>query len=252
MGRRHVRRAIAVMLLASAAVVAPQGLTAADGHGVGQGSRVLPPSATPYGYSRADMTGLLALFTTSGNNPAYLPETPFRILHTDPTMGVTQGTFVTGGGEPCEPPRVGCGLFFTQTGTFANRFEVSADETFFVPVDNADDSPDVVGTFPTRPAAAKRYVFDRRVLGGEDFAITIDSRRTALGPAYVAGPVETEPLLDGGGTHMITIGAFLSPMSPGTHTVRITGGYFGDGIWTTYKLSFIRLDFTYEVVVTGS
>jgi hypothetical protein len=36
--------------------------------------------------------------------------------------------------------------------------------------------------------------------------------------------VETEPLLDGGGTHMITIGAFVSPMAPSPHTVRITGG----------------------------
>ena len=48
---------------------------------------------------------------------------------------------------------------------------------------------------------------------------------------------------------MITIGAFIGPMSPGTHTVRITGGYFGD-ILQEVGLAFIRLDFTYEVVVT--
>jgi len=33
--------------------------------------------------------------------------------------------------------------------------------------------------------------------------------------------------------------------------VRITGGYSGDGIEATYGLDFIRLDFTYAVLVTA-
>ncbi len=70
-----------------------------------------------------------------------------------------------------------------------------------------------------------------------------------MGPEYVAGPVTTPPLLDGGGTHMITIGAFLSPMAPGVDSLRIQGGYFGAGIQETYGFGFISLDFTYRVEV---
>jgi hypothetical protein len=60
--------------------------------------------------------------------------------------------------------------------------------------------------------------------------------------------VETPPLLDGGGTHMITIGAFLSPMTPGTHIVEIKGGYFGGAI-PPLGIGFISFDFTYRVQV---
>ncbi len=56
---------------------------------------------------------------------------------------------------------------------------------------------------------------------------------------------------------MVTIGAFLGPMAPGHHTVRITGGYYGPAINEAYApppanfpLGFIALDFTYSVTVT--
>ena len=61
----------------------------------------------------------------------------------------------------------------------------------------------------------------------------------------------TPPLLDGGGTHIITIGAFLAPMPPGEHVVRIRGGYFGRGIRDTYGIGFLTLDLSYRVVVAG-
>ena len=56
------------------------------------GSGVLPASAKPFGYSLADMTRLLAVFTTSGNVEAFHPDTPFQILFVDPAL--------------FEPPRV--------------------------------------------------------------------------------------------------------------------------------------------------
>jgi hypothetical protein len=251
MGGRRLTRAIAMLVVIGVAVAVPQAGAMAGGRG--RPARVLPPSATPLGYSREEMTGLLALFTTSGNQTNY-PDTPFQILFTDPAR--TQLVVETRSGVRCEqppaPPGPGCGWSFLDNGGVANHFEVSADQPFFVPVDNADDSPTIAGDFPTTERGAKRYVFDHRQLGGRDFAVIIDGRRTSLGPAYVAGPVETAPLFDGGGTHMITIGAFIGPMSPGTHTVRITGGYYGDAIEDTYGLAFIRLDFTYEVVVTDA
>jgi len=212
----------------------------------------MPASAQPLGYSRADMTGLLALFTTSGNNQDFYPATPFQILYVDPSL--TEGRFVRENLQtPCDPAtETGCGLFFTEQpdSPFSNSFTVPAGTRFFVPVDNADDSPPIVGTFPTTNDGAKTYIFDPRQVGGKDFAVIIDGVSTPLGPAYVAGPVTTLPLLDGGGTHMITIGAFLNPMTPGQHTVRITGGYYGQGIRDTYGIGFIALDFTYQVTVT--
>jgi hypothetical protein len=249
MGGRRFARALAMVVAIGTVIAVPHGAATAGGRG--GHARVLPPAATPFGYSREDMTGLLALFTTSNNNPAYYPDTPFQILYTDPAR--TQLVVETLSGvrcaQPPAPPGPGCGYSFGDTGDASNTFTVTADQSFFVPVDNADDSPTIVGEFPTTPQGAKRYLFDHRQLDGRDFAVIIDGRRTSLGPAYVAGPVETAPLLDGGGTHMITIGAFIGPMSPGTHTVRITGGYFGD-ILQKVGLAFIRLDFTYEVVVT--
>lgn len=241
--RRYFLAALAMLLLAGLSTfVLPGRAAARSGGGV-----VLPPWATPYGYSRADMTRLLAQFTTSGNDPAYYPTTPFQILYTDSTL--VEAHLVTRHGEPCDAPGPGCGLLFTQGGPYANSFHVGPRKSFFVPVDNADDSPPVVGVFPTSEKAAKAYIFGPHQLAGRDFAVCVDQRCRPLGPQYVAGPVETPPLLDGGGTHMITIGAFLSPMAPGHHDVRITGGYFGTDILTIYGIGFLALDFTYRVHV---
>jgi hypothetical protein len=252
--RSLVRRAPAAVVLAAVALtgVVGSGPAGAAGGNGNASSGVMPASAQPLGYSRADMTGLLALFTTSGNNQVYYPDTPFQILYTDPPR--TEARFVRDDLEtPCDLSDQPCGLFFTQAGTneYSNSLTVRAGTKFFIPVDNADDSPPIVGTFPTSNAGAKTYLFDPLQVGGRDFAVIIDGVSTPLGPAYVAGPVETEPLFDGGGTHMITIGAFLTPMTPGQHTVRITGGYYGQGIADTYGIAFIAEDFTYQVTVTA-
>jgi hypothetical protein len=62
----------------------------------------MPPSAQPHGDSRADMTGLLALFTTSGNQQQHSPDTPLQILYTDPDS-VTFG-YQTRDGDLCKGP----------------------------------------------------------------------------------------------------------------------------------------------------
>jgi hypothetical protein len=82
-----------------------------------------------------------------------------------------------------------------------------------------------------------------------DFAIQIDGRTAELGPKYVAGPVRTQPLPDGGGTHFVTIDAFIGPLSPGVHTVRIQGGYFGEAFKATYGVDFLWKNFRYSVTV---
>ena len=37
---------------------------------------------------------------------------------------------------------------------------------------------------------------------------------------------------------MITLGAFVSPMTPGNHIVRIKGGYFGAAVAATYQATY--------------
>jgi hypothetical protein len=200
------------------------------------GGDVLPARARPHGYSLADMTRELALFTTSGNDPAYYPDTPFQILYV----------------EQFNPPQEdGDGLLFTGTGTFTAR----PGTMYFVPIWNADDSAPVLGVFPSTPAEGRRYFFEQSQLGGDEFQVIVDGSHTRVGRPYLAGPVFIrEQLLDGvppeqGGHNIMTLGVFLNPMRPGTHTVTIRGGLFGDLIADAYGYSFLREDFTYTIDV---
>jgi hypothetical protein len=188
-------------------------------------------SATPHGYSLADLSQATALFTTSGNSPAYLPQTPFQILYTDPAK--TTSTFEDGG--------------LVVQGS--NSFVAKAGTQYYLPAQNFDDSPPVLGTFPTTHAQAIPYVFDPAQYGAHDYQAVIDGSTTALDASYVAGPVTTPPLLDGGGTHYITLGAFVKPLAPGTHTVTISGELSGAGLESTYGIAFLQESFTYTVTV---
>jgi hypothetical protein len=77
----------------------------------------------------------------------------------------------------------------------------------------------------------------------------IDGRTAALGRDYVAGPVRTRPLPDGGGTHFLTIGAFIGPRTPGVHTIRIQGGYFREASKATSGVDFLWENLRYSVTV---
>jgi hypothetical protein len=248
--RRHVPRRVAVLVATLALlafwVLAPQGRALAASSETGAG--ILPPSANPHGYSLADMNGLTATFTASGNQTVYLPKAPFQVLYTDSSL-------VASNPDDCTTFAPLCGLTVTdnaRTG-FSNTFTVKAGTMFYVPVLNADDSPPVVGTFPTTSGEAKQYVFDPAQLGARDITIQVDSKPVKLGPEYVAGPATTEPLPDGGGTHFVTVGVFINPLTPGRHTVRIQGGYFGDAFRATYVplsgWSFLWESLTYSVQV---
>ena len=144
-------------------IVAVASVSATAGAGTGAGGGVMPPAAQPHGVSRADMTEALALFSISGNDPALLPDTPAQVLYADPaTISFTPD---------------GTGLL--QTGS--NAFTVRPGTSFFVPVFNVDDSPPVIGDFPTTNAEAQNYFFDPAQLGGQDFQIVIDGATTPLG-----------------------------------------------------------------------
>jgi hypothetical protein len=171
-----------------------------------------------------------AAFSISGNNLAYYPNTPFQILYVDPAT-VTP-TF-TGGG-------------LIETGT--NSFVVTPSTPFYVPLLSLDDSPPIIGTFPTDPSGTAHYVFGHDQVGATNLALTVDGLATPLGAPYAAGPVQT-PTLPDGGTHIITVGAFLTPLSPGTHTVTISGLLDGLAFQQGTGLSFLQFNFTYTVTV---
>jgi hypothetical protein len=56
----------------------------------------------------------------------------------------------------------------------------------------------------------------------------------------------TPPLPDGGGTHVITLGVFLTPLNKGSHTVSIKTRLDGSLI---SSLNFIEGDLIYTVIV---
>jgi hypothetical protein len=194
-------------------------------------SPVLPPAAKPYGWSLERMTGALAVFTASGNTTAY-PDTPFQILYVRPGEG--QFELLPDGGARAS----GSSTFVVQPGT-----------KFFVPMSNVDDSPPFPAPFPENREEAIPYFFGDAQYGASGWEISVDGVRTPIGSGYLAGPVTTPPLPDGGGTHMITLGVFLHPLSPGTHTVTISGGLFGDAELPTYGIAYLASEFTYTVIV---
>jgi len=203
------------------------------------GGAVLPATARPHGYSLEDATKALALFTTSGNDTQYLPpkaEFPFQVLYDVPSNRTS---------TPIEINHQN-GLLTTNS----NDFTVASGTPFFVPLWNADDSPPIVGDFPKCASRAADYFFNSKELGATGFQIIVGGHSTLIGPSYVAFAT-TAPLLDGGGTHMITLGAYLHPLSVGTHTVEIKGELAGQVILpaTGNNFNFLAEDITYTVQV---
>ena len=203
------------------------------------GGDVVPPNVTPYGYSLDEMATLLAQFSVGGNTIA-VPATPFQILYADFKKSITK-TY------KCPQPPGGSGNL-----TLAiNAFKVKPGTPFFVPVQGFDDSPPIVGDFPTHKSQVADYIFGPKGYGGRDFRIIVDGDKTPLGPEFLAGPVVTDSLPDGGGTHYIQLGVFLTPMSIGIHTVTIQGEIASNATAIAYAPHFncAAEDITYIVAV---
>ena len=160
-----------------------------------QGGNVLPANATPNGYSLSDMAALTGVYNVGGS---VIPNVPFQIL----------------------------------TGS-SSAYTVNSGTTLYVPLFYTDDSPPVFSP-PPFPTNINDYSADALYLDALLLAPTngfnvsglfldVDGKTTPITDAYVTGAT-TAPLPDGGGTHYIVSAAFLSPFSPGQHTVDI-GGY---------------------------
>ena len=102
----------------------------------------------------------------------------------------------------------------------------------YLPVFDADNSGTPDPNFPsdTTNQAADAAYLDSLVFssfGVTAFLVQVDGQNSLLDDSYIAG-VTTPTLLDGtpGGNEYISSSAFLSPLSPGDHTVGI-GGLIG-------------------------
>lgn len=221
-------RPIVATLRGSFVVVAAT-LLGASAVALGGGGNVQPPQATPSGYSLAKMAAELAYFNSSGNDPKYYPDTPFQILFTN----------------GADASIVDQTLLITGTNTFEH---VKTGTRLFVPVFGFDDSPPVVGDYPAGSRDAADYIFDPTEVGAHDVFIEVDGQVTELGPDYVAGPVTVPGLLDGGGSHEIQSGVFLTPLTKGTHQVTIGATFDGMALVDAYGIA-IEIEYTYTVIV---
>lgn len=157
----------------------------------------MPSSAKPKGYSLTEAAQATAVFNTGPHDGAP-PKLPFYTLTNDAT--------------------------------------VSPGTSLYVPIYYADDSGVVVPPFPediTDEEADADYldglVFD--AFGVEAFIIVVDGNVTVLDDSYIHGTA-TDPLQDGppDGTNYIVAATFLTPLTPGKHTIGISGVIVGQPV----------------------
>lgn len=177
---------------------------------------ILPGQANPRGTSIDDMTSALAKFQETFD-PSDIPDTRFQIL------------FV-------QDFNTGTGTFTVRPGTF-----------FFIPVFSFNDSPPIIGDFPTNSSQVPSYIFDAAQVGTHDAEIEVDGRVTELGPSNLSSLVST-PGLPNGGSHTILLGAFHTPLPKGTHTVIIRTTW--DGAAFVAAVGFpVSFELVYTVTV---
>jgi hypothetical protein len=161
------------------------------------------------------MAKALAYFSSSDNNPDFLPKTPFQILYL----------------KKDQP----------------NEFTVSPGTFFFVPFLFVSNAPPIVGNFPSDPKQGPNYIFSQEQFGAK-FQIQVnDNLPISIPSSYVAGPVYTPGLLNGG-SQTIQIGVFLTPLSPGEHTITCRGTLSGKA-FVDIATEPVAFEFTYKVKV---
>ncbi|HEX2046332.1 MAG TPA: BTAD domain-containing putative transcriptional regulator [Acidimicrobiales bacterium] len=187
---------------------------------------VMPADECPHGFSLGEVAAAVSSFQLNGNDPKYLPDTPFQILHLQDV-----NVEIVGGG---------------MLGTGDRSFTVAAGTVCFVPIWVIDDRPPVTPGFPSTASSAAAWFFDPAHSGGRDFQIVVDGRSTPIGAEYVTGPA---PIVGDEQHHAITLAAFLRPLNPGTHVVIVRGGVFGRGAAEAHRISFMQEELTYTVEV---
>jgi hypothetical protein len=170
------------------------------------GGNVLPSSAKTKGYSLVDAAAATAVFNTGPHDTA-APSLPFYTLTDDATV---------------------------KPGT-----------TLYIPIYYADDSGEVVPPFPediTDQDADADYLdgLVADAFGVQAFIIVVDGKVTVLDDSYISGTATDAPLQDGppAGTHYIVSAAYLTPLTPGKHTIGIGGIIEGHAVvFVSYSVS---------------
>jgi hypothetical protein len=114
---------------------------------------------------------------------------------------------------------------------------VKRDTLIYRPIFVVDDSGVPVPGFPKNIANQKADAKYFDAVAGADpydveaFLAVVDGKITVLDDDYIVG-VKTPPLLDGtpAGTHYIVSACFLTPLTPGKHTVSYGGIIGGEPI----------------------
>jgi len=174
-------------------LIAVLGVLTCTASALAGGGNVQPSSAKPKGYSLLEMAEETAVYNVGGT----LPDVPFEVL----------------------------------VGRIAD-YTVKPGTMLYLPIFYVDDSGGAPPGFPTditdQDADADflaSYAFG--AFGVTDFIVQVDGKTTVLNDDYISG-VTTAPLPDGTppGTHYILSAAFLTPLTPGAHTVGL-GGIIG-------------------------
>lgn len=209
---------IILILVVSATMVAS---TKSPASALG-GGQLLPAQAEVRGYSLVEAAMATAYFNSSWprNLESYPEDFPFQILYITPDFN-------------------------------AEPFHVPPGTMLYVPLLSFNIDPPVIGTFPdvNDPAAVSAYVFDPQQMGAEYFHIVVDGQIRELGPQYAAG-VETP--LPSGTNKYIVVAAFLTPLTPGTHTVTFAGllsGLYVEQYPEAFGAYPFEFEWTYTIVV---
>ncbi|HEY3310973.1 MAG TPA: hypothetical protein VGK00_04960 [Anaerolineales bacterium] len=162
------------------------------------GGVVLPAVAIARDYSLKEAAATTAVFNVGTRTEDTLPaDFPFQILYVAPN-------------------------------SVSNSFTVPAGTMLYVPiVYSTDMDTPYVLRYPdvNDPADVSDYYFGRNRLGADTLRITVDGKDTDLGPGYAAG-TNTAGLPDGGHAYTV-VAAFLTPLTPGEHTVSVYGHLSG-------------------------
>jgi hypothetical protein len=202
------------------------------------GGNVLPPQAKPHGYSLTDMAKVTDLFLTSGANPQFYPNTPFQLLVPDPNS-IQVAPIICANGQ--------AGI----TGFGANSFVVRPGTQLYVFISNVDDSPPVLGTFPSDNRDVQNYFYSPELYGYKNASVTVDGIVTPISSGYLSGIIEqtNPPLQDGGGTRLIQVGVFLTPLTPGKHVVKTYSEFEGAGMMNNYGVGCMHGGNTFLIEV---
>lgn len=172
--------------------------------------QILPPTAQLKGYSLVEAAAATAFFNSGSRAEDELPKGfPFQIL-------------------------------YLPDGAETNTFRVKPGTFLYVPVVWDDTLANV-----SDPEAVQDHYVNQEKLGAEYLNIVVDGKRTTLDPEYAVG-VETPGLRP---YKYTTVAAFVSPLSPGTHTVTIEGRLTGKLLENAFPDGVLEYVINYTVIV---